>query len=135
LVSSFAARSSRPRSDIGGKANAVAFYDAHTLERSGTPIPVSQAEQTWIAYSPDGRMVVADSGSEARLIDVAHHQLLGPAMVTAFVSGAVFGEHGTVLGTSLPPLDPNRPLDGRGAAMVIDPPIWRDEACTLPVGT
>ena len=113
------------------QANAVAFYDAHSFEPIGPPIPVSQAATTWIAYSPDGRMVVADSGLEARLIDVAHHQPLGPAMEAALLSGAVFGEHGTVLGTSLPTLDPNRPLDERGAVMVIDPPIWRDEACTL----
>ena len=106
------------------QANAVAFYDADSLEPIGAPIPVTQGETTWIVYSSDGRMVVADSSLEARLIDVAHHQVLGPAMPTAFLSGAVFGEHGTVLGTSLPSLDPDNPYDGRGAVMVIDPMIW-----------
>ena len=52
-------------------------------------------------------MVVADSGNEARLFDVEHHQVLGPAMLTASIR-----ERSSVnmepCWQSLPPVDTRR---------------------------
>jgi len=106
-----------------GHGGAVDLYDARTLRQRGPSIPSTNAPIAWLAYSRDGRYLVAnDSASNVRLIDAARHRTVGPLWSGLPGAGAVFNHDGTIVGTSTPT---------SGALLDVDPEDWRAAACAL----
>ena len=106
-----------------GHGGVVDFYDTTSLRRLGPGIPATNAAIGWLAYSRDGRYVLANDVSwNVRLVDTAAHQAVGPLWEGLEYAGAVFNDDGRVIGTSTPTT---------GALMNVDPKAWRREACVL----
>ncbi len=102
---------------------AVSFVDMDTEQPMGPSVQVTTDAITWLAFSPDGSMVVvSDVGHKARLIDGATHQPVGPMLAINAFTGPVFNSDATILGTSTP---------AGGALLSVDPDVWRQEACRL----
>ena len=101
----------------------VTFVDLADEQPIGPPVQLTTDTIWWLAYSPDGSMVVvADEGHSSRLLDVATHQPVGPRLPIADYAGPVFNSDATILGTSTP---------NGGALLAVDPVVWRREACSL----
>jgi len=106
-----------------GHGGSVDLYDARTLQRLGPSIPSMNAPIAWLAYSRDGRYLVAnDSSSNVRLIDTARRRTVGPVWSGLPGAGAVFNHDGRVVGTS---------TTTSGALLDVDPADWRAAACEL----